>query len=114
MTQNSALKYNLLIIEAKRLGRLMKLLDKATADMPEPPFIDLCFEGFAAMAESLWAIGTVLRMIGDTPNGYINQEALGEGESETDVDADEEDRGTRRGQEPAIRRGNAGKKRPAA
>ena len=44
----------------------------------------------------------------------INQEALGEGESETDVDADEEDRGTRRGQEPAIRRGNAGKKRPAA
>lgn len=44
----------------------------------------------------------------------INQEALGEGESETDVDADEEDRGTRRGEEPAIRRGNTGKKRPAA
>ena len=48
----------------------------------------------------------------------INQEALGEGESESDedldADAEGEERESRRGEAPAVRRGNAGKKRPAA
>lgn len=56
----------------------MKLLDKATADMAEPPFIDDFFEGFATLGETLWSIATVLRILGDTPNAYINQEALEE------------------------------------
>ncbi|MBS0264477.1 MAG: hypothetical protein JSS02_21260 [Planctomycetes bacterium] len=76
MTQSSALKFNLLIIEANRLGRRMKLLDEATADMSEPPYIDECFEGFAALSRDLWGIGTVLSIIRETPNAYINQEAL--------------------------------------
>ena len=76
MTQSSALKYNLLIIEANRLGRRMKLLHQATAEIPEPPYIDELFQGFDVLAEELWGIGTVLRVIRDTPNGYINQEAL--------------------------------------
>ena len=64
------------IIEANGLGRRMKLLDQATADMPEPPYVDECFEGFAALAETLWGIGTVLSIIGETPNAYINPEAM--------------------------------------
>jgi len=78
MTPSSALKFNQLIIRANGLGRTMKLLDKATADMAEPPFIDDFFEGFAALGETLWSIATVLRIIRETPNGYINQEALEE------------------------------------
>jgi nitrate reductase beta subunit len=76
MTQSSALKYNLLIIEANRLGRRMKLLAKATANMAEPPYIDDYFDGFEALAEKLWGIGTVLNMLGETPNAYINAEAM--------------------------------------
>jgi ferritin-like metal-binding protein YciE len=44
----------------------------------------------------------------------INQEALGEAESESDADAEAEEREGRRGEAPAVRRGNSGKKRPAA
>ena len=76
MTQSSALKYNLLIIEANRLGRRMRLLDQATANMSEPPYIDEYFEGFAALADTLRGIGTVLRILRETPNAYINAEAL--------------------------------------
>jgi hypothetical protein len=76
MTHSSALDYNLLIIQANRLGRRMKLLDQATADLPDPPYIDEYFEGFAALSEKLWGIGSVLQIIRETPNGYINQEAL--------------------------------------
>jgi hypothetical protein len=76
MTQSSALNYNLLIIEANRLGRRMKLLDQATANLSDPPYDDEYFEGFAALSEKLWGIGSVLQIIRETPNGYINEEAL--------------------------------------
>jgi len=76
MTQSSALKYNLLIIEANRLGRSMKLLDQATSELPDPPYVDEYFEGFAAVGEQLWGIASVLQIIRETPNGYINEEAL--------------------------------------
>jgi hypothetical protein len=78
MTQSSALKYNLLIIEANRLGRRMKLLDQATAKMSESPYVDDLFEGFAELSERLWAIGSVLSMLRETPNAYINAEAMEE------------------------------------
>jgi hypothetical protein len=76
MTKSLALTYNQLIIEANRLGRRMKLLDQATANLSDPPYIDEYFEGFAALSEKLWGIGSVLQIIRETPNGYINQEAL--------------------------------------
>jgi hypothetical protein len=76
MTQSSALKFNQLIGRANGLGRSMKLLHKATVDMPEPPHYDDFFQGFDVLAEELWAIATVLTMIRETPNGYINPEAM--------------------------------------
>jgi hypothetical protein len=76
MTKSSALKYNQFIIEANRLGRRMRLLDQATAGMSEPPYVDDYFEGFAALAATLSGIGEVLSILGETPNAYINPEAL--------------------------------------
>lgn len=72
MNRLSPLEYNMFIIEANRLGRRMKILAKA----PDQPYVDECFDGFDDLAEKLWAIGTVLKMIGDTPNAYINPEAI--------------------------------------
>lgn len=76
MTQSSALKYNQFIIEANGLGRRMKLLDQATANMAEPPYVDEFFEGFANLGETLWGIATVLTILRETPNAYINAEAM--------------------------------------
>ena len=87
MLKNSALEYNQLIINANGLGRSMKLLEKATAGMSDPPFIDDFFEGFAATGETLWAIAKVLTILGETPNAYINQEAMEELESHVHVAA---------------------------
>ena len=72
MRRFSPLEYNMFIIEANRLGRRMKILAKA----PDQPYVDECFDGFDDLAETLWAIGTVLKFLGDTPNAYINPEAI--------------------------------------
>lgn len=76
MTESPTLTYNKLIIEANRLGRLMKILDEAASHDMEVMLDDLYDGELNKLAEELSAIGTVLAMLRETPNAYINPEAM--------------------------------------
>ncbi len=79
MTDNPALDYNRLVIEANRLGRRMKLLHEAVSSDME---IALGREYTGELSDlnelhqTLWGIGAVLSLLRGTPNAYINPEGM--------------------------------------
>ena len=81
MTYTSALDYNKLVTEANRLGRRMKLLHEAIEADPalrgRAEQIDE-FEQYELvdLELKLWGIGSVLALLRQTPNAYVNPEAM--------------------------------------
>lgn len=76
MTESKAISYNLLIIEANRLGRILKLLHDAVSRDMEVVLEDLYDGELDALSERLFGIGSILQLIRETPNAYINSEGM--------------------------------------
>ena len=91
MSGYPALAYNMLVIEANRLGRRMRLLheaieaehnrqrpatEQADTIWDDLPGDDIIWSELPHMHRKLTGIGAVLALLRETPNAYINPEAM--------------------------------------
>ena len=105
MTDNPALAYNMLVIEANRLGRRMRLLheaieaehtrqrtpeEQADSIWDDLPGDDIIWSELPHMHGKLSGIGAVLALLRETPNAYINPEAMTALRCEVEIAAETE------------------------
>jgi hypothetical protein len=77
MTESLALKFNKFVIEAGQMGLRMKNLSEAVVKHPDVELPDYWDEKeLTELSEKCYAISEVLLIIRDTPNAYLNAEAM--------------------------------------